>query len=68
MFGPLPQSLVMLSWADESSRDTGVADIQRTLRDGISGHDEELAVTLATPGMWLSLTRAAYLPTWDLKR
>jgi len=67
MFGPLPQSLVILSWADDSSRDLGVSILQESLGDGIAGEDLELRSTLATPGIWLPLTRASYLPTWELK-
>jgi hypothetical protein len=67
MFGPLPQSLIILSWTDPAGRERGVAQIEASLLAGAHGGDEQLIPTLAAPGTWLPLTRAPYLTTWQLR-
>jgi hypothetical protein len=59
VFGPLPQSLVLLSWPDVDSRSRGLSEIGQAV-------NEFCATNLTGPGTWLPLTRAGYLRTWQL--
>jgi hypothetical protein len=59
MFGPLPQSFVVVSWPDAKVREQGLARIQADAR-----HSD---TDLGAPGIWIPLTRANYLTTWSLE-
>jgi hypothetical protein len=58
MFGPLPQSFVLVSWPDAQVREQGMARIQTDARDRNTD--------LVAPGAWIPLNRADYLTTWSL--
>jgi hypothetical protein len=60
MFGPLPQSFIVVSWPDVKIRERGMARIQADAHEGDTD--------LMTPGAWIPLTRASYLTTWSLER
>jgi hypothetical protein len=63
MFGPLPQSLLLLSWVSTAARREGMERIRNALADP----SHPLANHILSPGQWSPLSRAPYLTTWALR-
>jgi hypothetical protein len=65
LFGPLPQSLILLSWADSRSRAEGIDRLsQRPLTPSMAAAIGAESSIVAS-GSWERIDRASYLRTWQ---